>query len=97
MHPAVDDFQHHRRQAVTHTGTGDAIPRFNNEHRIVRGALDMGLLQIEELTGHPVQRAAGVQVDAGGSTTVDLSNVAAGTYEVVCTLHPQMEGALQVA
>ena len=37
------------------------------------------------------------QVDAGGSTTIDLSSVAAGTYEVVCTLHPQMEGALQVA
>jgi len=38
-----------------------------------------------------------VQVEAGASTTIDLSNVAAGTYEVVCTLHPQMEGALQVA
>lgn len=38
-----------------------------------------------------------VEVDPGGSTTVDLANVAAGTYEVICTLHPQMQGALRVA
>jgi len=38
-----------------------------------------------------------VQVEAGASTTIELAGVAAGTYEVVCTLHPQMEGALQVA
>ena len=37
-----------------------------------------------------------VNVDAGASTTVDLAGIAAGTYEVVCTLHPQMQGALQV-
>ena len=35
-------------------------------------------------------------VDAGSSTTVDLAGIAAGTYEVTCTLHPQMEGALQI-
>ncbi|HSL10031.1 MAG TPA: cupredoxin domain-containing protein [Actinomycetota bacterium] len=38
-----------------------------------------------------------VNVDAGGTATVELTGIAAGTYEVVCTLHPQMEGALQVA
>ncbi len=37
-----------------------------------------------------------VNVDAGGTGTADLAGVAAGTYEVVCTLHPQMEAALQV-
>jgi plastocyanin len=37
-----------------------------------------------------------VNVDAGGTETVDLAGVAAGTYEVTCTLHPQMTGALQV-
>jgi plastocyanin len=37
-----------------------------------------------------------VNVDAGGTDTVDLSGITPGTYEVVCTLHPQMEGALQV-
>jgi plastocyanin len=35
-------------------------------------------------------------VDAGAATTVDLGGVAPGTYEVICTLHPQMTGALQV-
>lgn len=38
-----------------------------------------------------------VNVDAGGSATVDLVGVAPGTYGVTCTLHPQMRGALQVA
>ena len=38
-----------------------------------------------------------VNVDAGGTDSVDLTGIASGTYEVVCTLHPQMEGALQVA
>jgi plastocyanin len=37
-----------------------------------------------------------VNVDAGASETVDLTGIAAGTYEVVCTLHPQMEGALRI-
>jgi plastocyanin len=37
-----------------------------------------------------------VEVDAGGTDTVDLAGVAPGTYEVVCTLHPQMEAALQI-
>ena len=37
-----------------------------------------------------------VNVAAGETGTADLSDVVAGTYEVVCTLHPQMEGALQV-
>jgi len=37
-----------------------------------------------------------VNVDAGGTDTVDLAGIAPGTYEVVCTLHPQMEGALRI-
>jgi plastocyanin len=37
-----------------------------------------------------------VDVDAGESDTVDLSGVAASTYKVTCTYHPQMVGALRV-
>jgi plastocyanin len=38
-----------------------------------------------------------VHVDAGATGTASLDGVAAGTYTVVCTLHPQMVGALRVA
>jgi plastocyanin len=37
-----------------------------------------------------------VSLDPGARRTVDLSGLAAGTYEVVCTLHPQMVGGLKV-
>jgi len=37
-----------------------------------------------------------VEVAAGATDTVDLAGLAAGTYEVTCTLHPQMTGAIQV-
>ena len=35
-------------------------------------------------------------VDAGGSVTVDLSNVEAGTYDFLCEYHPDMKGTLDV-
>ncbi len=37
-----------------------------------------------------------VTLDPGDSATADLSGIAAGTYAVVCTYHPQMLGALKV-
>jgi plastocyanin len=37
-----------------------------------------------------------VDLGGGGSETVDLAGVAPGTYDVVCTYHPQMVGALRV-
>lgn len=39
---------------------------------------------------------AEANVAAGGSATLELANVAPGTYEVICTYHPQMMGALRV-
>lgn len=38
-----------------------------------------------------------VDLDGGGSETVDLSGATPGTYKVICTYHPQMVGALRVA
>lgn len=35
-------------------------------------------------------------VDAGGSVTVDLSDVEAGTYDFICEYHPDMKGTLEV-
>ena len=35
-------------------------------------------------------------LDPGDSGTADLTGIAAGTYAVVCTYHPQMVGALKV-
>ena len=37
-----------------------------------------------------------VEVPAGETGSADLAGVAAGTYEVTCTLHPQMETAIQI-
>jgi plastocyanin len=38
-----------------------------------------------------------VDVAAGDTATADLSGVAAGTYTVICTYHPQMKAAIEVA
>jgi plastocyanin len=35
-------------------------------------------------------------VAAGESGTLELGNLAAGTYEVICTYHPQMKAGLQL-
>lgn len=37
-----------------------------------------------------------VIVASGETTQVPLTGVPAGTYQVICTIHPQMLGALQV-
>ena len=37
-----------------------------------------------------------VQVDAGQTQTVELTGIVAGTYSVICTYHPQMNGALKI-
>jgi plastocyanin len=37
-----------------------------------------------------------VDVNAGATGTASLDGIAAGTYTVVCTFHPQMVGALRV-
>jgi plastocyanin len=39
---------------------------------------------------------AEANVAAGESATLDLANIAPGTYEVICTYHPQMTAALRV-
>ena len=36
-------------------------------------------------------------VDAGGSTTVDLTGVEAGSYDFFCEYHPDMKGTLEVS
>ena len=36
------------------------------------------------------------EVDAGGSTTIDLADVEPGTYDFVCKIHPDMTGTLEV-
>ena len=36
-------------------------------------------------------------VDAGGSVTVDLSDVEAGSYDFFCEYHPDMKGTLEVS
>ena len=36
------------------------------------------------------------EVDAKGSTTIDLADVEPGTYDYVCTIHPDMTGTLEV-
>jgi len=40
---------------------------------------------------------AEVDVPAGEAATLAIPALDAGTYRVVCTYHPQMEGALRVA
>ena len=35
-------------------------------------------------------------VAAGETGTLDITNLSAGTYEVICTYHPQMKAALKV-
>ena len=37
-----------------------------------------------------------VQLDPGRSQSIDLAGIAAGTYVVICTYHPQMVGALKL-
>ena len=39
---------------------------------------------------------AEVDVAAGEGSTLTLPDLAAGTYRVVCTYHPQMEAALRI-
>jgi plastocyanin len=39
---------------------------------------------------------AEANVAAGESATLDLANIAPGTYEVICIFHPQMTAALRV-
>ena len=36
-------------------------------------------------------------VDAGGSTTISLEGVEAGSYEYFCEYHPEMKGTLEVS
>ena len=36
-------------------------------------------------------------VDAGGSTTIDLTGVEAGSYDFFCEYHPDMKGSLEVS
>lgn len=38
-----------------------------------------------------------VRVEAGEEGSADLGGLAAGTYEVICTLHPQMTSAVRIA
>jgi plastocyanin len=38
-----------------------------------------------------------VRVEAGEEGSADLGGLAAGTYEVICTLHPQMTSTLRIA
>jgi plastocyanin len=35
-------------------------------------------------------------VAAGQTSTLDISNLTAGTYQVICTYHPQMTAALRI-
>ena len=35
-------------------------------------------------------------VDAGGSVTIDLTDVGAGSYDFFCEYHPDMKGTLEV-
>jgi plastocyanin len=37
-----------------------------------------------------------VDVAAGETGTLDVSGLSAGTYEVICTYHPQMKAALEI-
>jgi plastocyanin len=41
--------------------------------------------------------AAEVDVAAGERATLTVPDLAAGTYRVICTYHPQMEAALRVS
>jgi len=41
--------------------------------------------------------AAEVDVAAGEQATLALPELAAGTYRVICTYHPQMEAALRIS
>lgn len=35
-------------------------------------------------------------VDAGGSTSISLADVEPGSYDFVCTIHPDMKGTLEI-
>ena len=37
-----------------------------------------------------------VSLGPGGKATADLTGIAAGTYALVCTYHPQMKGTLEI-
>ena len=36
------------------------------------------------------------EVDAGGSTSISLADAEPGSYDFVCTIHPEMKGTLEI-
>jgi plastocyanin len=36
------------------------------------------------------------EVEAGGSTSISLGDVEPGSYDFICTIHPEMKGTLEV-
>ncbi len=77
---AIDDLDGYRLQRLADTGTGNAQTAIGFKQRVVRGALDISVVHVEETVFLPLK------IDAGMRTTVDE-----GSNNIVTVHHEQRQ------
>ena len=80
MDHTIDDFDSHRLQRLADAGSGDAQTAVGFKQRVVRGALDISVVHVEETVFLPFK------IDAGMRTTVDE-----GSKNIVTVHHEQRQ------